>query len=61
MSEIVSQKIILFNFINTALYVNGNGHPPRAMRSLESLNCVEMKVLVGMTGVDGHLDTKVYS
>ncbi|CAL8107639.1 unnamed protein product [Orchesella dallaii] len=40
------------------MYVNGNGHPPRAMRSLESINCVEMKVLVGLTSVDGHLDTK---
>ncbi|ODM98011.1 hypothetical protein Ocin01_08658 [Orchesella cincta] len=28
------------------------------MRSLESLNGVEMKVLVGIAPVDGHLDTK---
>jgi len=40
------------------VYVNGNGLPPRAKRSVESFNGVEMKVLETFTANDQHIDTK---
>lgn len=40
------------------MHVNGNGFPPRAKRSVESFNGVEMKVLESLTANDQQLDTK---